>query len=303
MSGRSSIVACCLLLDANVALIAVLQVVPAILKLWEGERDEAVLLEGLPRDGVGAQLLLHVLRLTTTEIARAVEEDNTKAQATLLQHDRVLRMIARIACAPMGTDQAVMDQNKCLQVCSDLEESGVRLLDATLAIFTGERDPSTVCRGLDRTDQALVRQVLSYISQGTSQMSGPGWDDLDIDTLLGGRFSGGSGFGSGSDSGGGGTGFSSGMGSAGGGERSEFWNVVESGPLVDRLGRTHNPTQLGLKAKTAIGIFFSGHWCPPSREFTPDLIDAYDTWARQKGFEIIFCSSDQTEEEFRDYRE
>ena len=88
-----------------------------------------------------------------------------------------------------------------------------------------------------------------------------------------------------------------------GGQQSEFWSVVEAGPLVDRMGRTHNPTQLQLKAKTAIGVFFSGHWCPPSREFTPNLIDAYDTWARQKGFEIIFCSSDQTEEEFRDYRE
>ena len=32
-----------------------------------------------------------------------------------------------------------------------------------------------------------------------------------------------------------------------------------------------------------------------------DLIDAYDMWARQKKFEIIFCSSDQTEEEYRDY--
>jgi hypothetical protein len=82
-----------------------------------------------------------------------------------------------------------------------------------------------------------------------------------------------------------------------------FWNLVKSGSLVDRLGHTHNPTQLGLREKTAIGIFFSGHWCPPSREFTPGLIDAYDTWARQKGFEIIFCSSDQTEAEFRHYRE
>ena len=70
---------------------------------------------------------------------------------------------------------------------------------------------------------------------------------------------------------------------------------------MDRRGRQHNPTHLGLREKAAIGIFFSGHWCPPSREFTPDLIDAYDMWARQKKFEIIFCSSDQTEEEYRDY--
>lgn len=58
---------------------------------------------------------------------------------------------------------------------------------------------------------------------------------------------------------------------------------------------------LQLRAKKAIGIFFSGHWCPPSRQFTPDLIDAYDHWAKARKFEIVFCSSDQNEEEFWDY--
>jgi hypothetical protein len=33
-----------------------------------------------------------------------------------------------------------------------------------------------------------------------------------------------------------------------------------------------------------VGVFFSGHWCPPSRQFTPDLIDAYDRWARARNF-------------------
>ena len=272
------------------------QVVAALLKLWSGERNIKVLQGSLPQDGIGVQLLRHVLRMTTTEVARAVEEDNTKAQTSLRQHDHVLRIIARVACAPL--EQAGMDQTKCLQACSDLEERGVRLFDATLAIFTGERDPSIVCRGLDRIDQALVRQILVYISQGSSQMIGPDWDDLDVDTILGGRGGSGSSFGSGSE----GTSFG-GSGMSSGGHRSEFWTVVESGPLVDRMGRSHNPTQLQLKAKTAIGVFFSGHWCPPSREFTPDLIDAYDAWAREKGFEIIFCSSDHSEEEFHDYRE
>jgi thiol-disulfide isomerase/thioredoxin len=171
-----------------------------------------------------------------------------------------------VACAPPGAEQSGLDQTKCLQACTDLEDTGVRLFDSVLAIFTGERDISVVGRGLDRTDQALANQILAYIALGIDQMTGQGWDDLDIDTIIG-----------------------------------AFWSVVESGPLVDRLGRTHQPKDLGLKSKTAIGVFFSGHWCPHSREFTPDLIDSYDHWARQKGFEILFCSSDQTEEEFRDY--
>ncbi len=238
------------------------QVVEALLKLWAGERNITVLSDGLPHEGIGALLLRHVLRITTTEVARAIEEDNVKAQTTLRQHDRLLRTIARIACSPL--EQAGMDQTKCLQACTDLEDSGVRLFDATLAIFTGERDPSVVCRGLDRTDQALARQILGYISQGSAQMTGPGWDGLDVDTILAGRGGGSaSSFGSGSEYSGG-SGFGTGMGSGGGGERSEFWRVVEAGPLVDRMGRTHNPTQLQLKSNTAIGVFFSGHWCPPS---------------------------------------
>eukprot|EP01046_Picozoa_sp_COSAG06_P005938 COSAG06_NODE_271_length_18677_cov_157.113360_9_plen_96_part_00 len=40
-----------------------------------------------------------------------------------------------------------------------------------------------------------------------------------------------------------------------------FWGVIESGPLVDRLGRTHQPKDLGLKPKTAIGVFWAVGMC------------------------------------------
>ena len=87
------------------------QVVVALQKLWAGERNQTVLLDGLSQEGIGSLLLRHVLRVTTTEVARAVEEVNTKAQATLRQHDRLLRTIARVACSPL--EQAGMDQTKC----------------------------------------------------------------------------------------------------------------------------------------------------------------------------------------------
>lgn len=277
-------------------------VMVAVLKLWEGERSEEVLLAGLAEGGggVGGQLLRHVLRLITTEVARAVEEHTAKEQAALLQHDRFLRTVALVACAPPGAEESSLDQTKCLQASTDLEETGVRLFDSVLAIFTGEREISTVGRGLDRTDQALTARILSYIALGSDQMHGDGWDDIDIDTIIGGHGSGNDPDAGGFDGPGYGSG-SSGYAHSGGAPENKFWSLVESRPLVDRLGRTHQPKDLGLRSKAAIGVFFSGHWCPPSREFTPDLIDAYDHWARQKGFEILFCSSDQTEEEFHDY--
>jgi len=43
-----------------------------------------------------------------------------------------------------------------------------------------------------------------------------------------------------------------------------------------------------------VGLFFSGHWCPPSQQFTPLLAHAYKTMrAAGKNVEIVFLSSDQ----------
>ncbi|CAF1253038.1 unnamed protein product [Rotaria magnacalcarata] len=50
-----------------------------------------------------------------------------------------------------------------------------------------------------------------------------------------------------------------------------------------------------------IGIYFSAHWCPPCRGFTPILIDFYKKHKEDKNFEIIFVSSDNDEESFNDY--
>lgn len=50
------------------------------------------------------------------------------------------------------------------------------------------------------------------------------------------------------------------------------------------------------------GIYFSAHWCPPCKAFTPQLIETYKK-IRSRGhkFEIIFVSSDRSEESFEAY--
>jgi len=56
-----------------------------------------------------------------------------------------------------------------------------------------------------------------------------------------------------------------------------------------------------IKGKT-LGLYFSAHWCPPCRGFTPVLKQFYtDYKAMDPNFEIIFVSSDHTEEAMLSY--
>ncbi|WAQ95335.1 NXN-like protein [Mya arenaria] len=48
------------------------------------------------------------------------------------------------------------------------------------------------------------------------------------------------------------------------------------------------------------GIYFSAHWCPPCRGFTPELAKFYNTCADEK-FMIVFISSDRDEASFKEY--
>jgi nucleoredoxin len=57
-----------------------------------------------------------------------------------------------------------------------------------------------------------------------------------------------------------------------------------------------------LKDKHVL-LYFSAHWCPPCRQFTPQLSKAYTKLKEARGddFEIIFCSADDSQEEFNEY--
>merc|ERR1719371_51857 len=50
-----------------------------------------------------------------------------------------------------------------------------------------------------------------------------------------------------------------------------------------------------------VGIYFSAHWCPPCRGFTPQLAKAYSEHLKAKDLEIVFVSSDKDEAAFNDY--
>lgn len=49
-------------------------------------------------------------------------------------------------------------------------------------------------------------------------------------------------------------------------------------------------------------FYFSAHWCPPCRAFTPKLVEFYNAQdGKKKDFEIIFVSSDNDEDSFEEY--
>ncbi|ELR19494.1 Protein-disulfide reductase [Acanthamoeba castellanii str. Neff] len=59
------------------------------------------------------------------------------------------------------------------------------------------------------------------------------------------------------------------------------------------------PVQEVLANKQFVGLYFSAHWCPPCRGFTPLLVDTYNELLQQQqtagqgGFQVIFVSSDR----------
>jgi nucleoredoxin len=56
-----------------------------------------------------------------------------------------------------------------------------------------------------------------------------------------------------------------------------------------------------LVGKT-VGLYFSAHWCPPCRGFTPVLTAVYDELkGRGEGFEIVFVSADEDQAAFDEY--
>mmetsp|Transcript_66818 Transcript_66818/g.118305 ORF Transcript_66818/g.118305 Transcript_66818/m.118305 type:complete len:455 (+) Transcript_66818:65-1429(+) len=60
-------------------------------------------------------------------------------------------------------------------------------------------------------------------------------------------------------------------------------------------------TRTAFEGKKAIALYFSAHWCPPCRGFTPKLAEWYKKDLAEKGLEVVFVSSDQSEADFTGY--
>ena len=68
------------------------------------------------------------------------------------------------------------------------------------------------------------------------------------------------------------------------------------GPILDAKGKEVSKDVLAGKT---VGIYFSAHWCPPCRIFTPNLVKFRDK--NKKNFEVVFVSSDRSPDAQMDY--
>uniref|UniRef100_A0A7S4Q0V3 Thioredoxin domain-containing protein n=1 Tax=Alexandrium monilatum TaxID=311494 RepID=A0A7S4Q0V3_9DINO len=72
-------------------------------------------------------------------------------------------------------------------------------------------------------------------------------------------------------------------------------------PLLDRSGKPHDIQQ--LTSADVIAFYFSAHWCPPCRHFTPVLKKFVETLQSngEQSLKVIFVSSDQSEHDMWKY--
>uniref|UniRef100_A0A7S0UU34 Thioredoxin domain-containing protein n=1 Tax=Polytomella parva TaxID=51329 RepID=A0A7S0UU34_9CHLO len=71
--------------------------------------------------------------------------------------------------------------------------------------------------------------------------------------------------------------------------------------MKNSRGSTEKGSQFHLAGKH-VAIYFSAHWCPPCRQFTPMLRRTYQRMKEDgKAFEVIFVSSDKDERQFNEY--
>lgn len=65
---------------------------------------------------------------------------------------------------------------------------------------------------------------------------------------------------------------------------------------------TVKASTLNGDADKIVGFYFSAHWCPPCKAFTPNLVSIYKkNKEANKDFEIVFISSDNDADAFNDY--
>ncbi len=69
------------------------------------------------------------------------------------------------------------------------------------------------------------------------------------------------------------------------------------GGLQNAKGEKVSADVVGAKKYTL--VYYSAHWCPPCRKFTPELVKWYN--ADHKDYEVVFVSSDKNNEKMLKY--
>ena len=79
--------------------------------------------------------------------------------------------------------------------------------------------------------------------------------------------------------------------------KTEIYEKIQN-LLIDAKGQPVKPEKLA-KSKHVL-LYFSAHWCPPCRAFTPELVKFYKHHEKQ-AMEVVFVSSDRSEADQLNY--
>ena len=75
-----------------------------------------------------------------------------------------------------------------------------------------------------------------------------------------------------------------------------------SSPLAGKLVSKQGEIDTSKIDAPVILVYFSAHWCPPCRMFTPELAKLYNIWNKdEKQVEVIFVTSDRDQKSFEEY--
>ncbi|GLC74047.1 hypothetical protein PLESTF_001454200 [Pleodorina starrii] len=84
----------------------------------------------------------------------------------------------------------------------------------------------------------------------------------------------------------------------------QVFQLLGSSPLLGK-GNAQVPLSSITGPNKILALYFSAHWCPPCRFFTPQLATAYkgfkESHARAADWEVVFVSSDRDEKSFEEY--
>lgn len=75
---------------------------------------------------------------------------------------------------------------------------------------------------------------------------------------------------------------------------------AKAGPKLNVVDKQGN--KVDISSFDFVGLYFSAHWCPPCKAFTPVLAKHYQKWKKKdESIEIVFISSDGDEASANNY--
>ena len=85
-------------------------------------------------------------------------------------------------------------------------------------------------------------------------------------------------------------------------QRTDFEKAISKDLVQFYHGRMKQIQETDLSTKDYYLVYYSAHWCPPCRKFTPQLISFYNSYSKKhENFEIIFVSSDRSKDAMENY--